>query len=171
MKGYIQVYTGNGKGKTTSALGLALRAYGAGLKVFIAQFIKGGQYSEIKALKALADRVTIEQFGLGRFIRGLPAPEDVQAARQGLARVTAVLSAGDFDVVILDEANGALKCGLFAEADLLAIMAAKPEGVELIITGRDATDAVMAKADLVTEMKAVKHYFDQGVPARVGIEK
>ena len=171
MKGYIQVYTGCGKGKTTSSLGLALRAAGAGLRVFIAQFIKGGQYSELEALKRFSDLITIEQYGLGRFIEGQPAPEDIRAALDGVAKVKEILSSGAYDLVILDEANVAVKYDLFSEADLLEIMDSKPAAVELVITGRYATDAVMAKADLVTEMKEIKHYFHQGVPARVGIEK
>jgi cob(I)alamin adenosyltransferase len=171
MEGYIQVYTGDGKGKTTAALGLALRAAGAGLKVFVAQFMKLGDYSEIAALKRMADLITVEQFGLGRFIRGAPEPDDIAAARRGLARVQEIFAAGRHAVVILDEANGAAACGLFSPVDLLDLISARPEGVEVVLTGRNAAPEILAAADLVTEMKALKHYYQQGVPARVGIEK
>jgi len=169
--GCIQIYTGDGKGKTTAALGLALRSAGAGLRVFIAQFIKSGDYSEIKALACHADLIRVEQFGLGRFIKGKPTAEDVSAARAGLASVRGALAGGDCDVVIMDEGNVAAMVGLFSHDDLLALMDLKPEGVELVITGRGADPRVIEKADLVTEMKAVKHYYEAGVAARVGIEK
>jgi cob(I)alamin adenosyltransferase len=170
MKGYVQVYTGDGKGKTTAAIGLSIRAAGAGLRVFIAQFGKLGEYGEIKALKRFSDRITLEQFGLGRFIMDKPSPEDIQAAQKGLERAKTVMSSGEYDVVILEEANVAVKCELFSEQDLVEVIDAKPGSVELVITGRSATAGVIDKADLVTEMRAVKHYFEQGVKARRGIE-
>ena len=169
--GYIQVYTGDGKGKTTAALGLALRAAGAGLKVYIAQFIKSGDYSEIKALSRLADRITVKQFGLGRFINGKPSPEDRAAAQKGLEAIRSALNSGYYQVVIMEEGNVAAMCGLFPVDEILAIMTQKPGDVELVITGRGADARVIDKADLVTEMKAVKHYYEDGVAARVGIEK
>ena len=171
MKGYIHVYTGDGKGKTTAALGLALRAAGAGLKVFIAQFMKLGDYSEIKALERFGDGVTVEQYGLGRFIRGNPDPADIDAARKGMERVREIFAAGRHRVVILDEANVAAACGLFSPVDLLELVNAKPDEVEVILTGRNAAPEILARADLVTEMKMVKHYYQAGVAARVGIEK
>jgi len=171
MKGYVHVYTGDGKGKTTAALGLALRAAGAGFKVFIAQFMKLGDYSEIKALERFDDCVTVEQYGLGRFIRGNPDPADIDAARTGLERVRQIFAAGCHQVVILDEANVAAACGLFAPVDLLDLVNARPDGVEVVLTGRNAAPEVIARADLVTEMKAVKHYYQTGAAARVGIEK
>lgn len=171
MKGYIQVYTGDGKGKTTAALGLAIRAAGAGLKVFIGQFIKMGEYSEIKALKRFEDLITVEQFGRGRFIQGKPSPEDIKAAQKGLEKIIAILSSGEHNVVIMEEANVAVKIGLLSVQDILKIIAAKPQDVELVITGRGADPRIIEKADLVTEMKEIKHYFQQGVAARVGIEK
>ena len=171
MEGYIQVYTGDGKGKTTAALGLALRAAGAGLSVYFAQFIKKGEYSEITALKSFSNRITLEQFGRGRFITGEPEPEDLRAAGTGLQKVRAAMASGAYDVIVLDEANGAVRAGLFPVSALLEIMDAKPEGLELVITGRGAHDKVMARADLVTEMREVKHYFASGVAARKGIEK
>lgn len=171
MKGYIQVYTGEGKGKTTAALGLAIRAAGAGLKVFIGQFIKMGEYSEIKALKRFEDLITVEQFGRGRFIQGKPSVEDIKAAQKGLEKIIAILSSGEHNVVIMEEANVAVKIGLLSVQDILKIIAAKPQDVELVITGRGADPRIIEKADLVTEMKEIKHYFQQGVAARVGIEK
>ncbi|MGD8304821.1 MAG: cob(I)yrinic acid a,c-diamide adenosyltransferase [Desulfobacterales bacterium] len=171
MRGYIHVYTGNGKGKTTAAMGLAVRAAGAGLKVYIAQFAKYGEYSEVKGLKPLSDRITIEQFGCGRFIEGQPSTEDVKAANRGLEAVKSVLAGGEHAVVILDEANVAVSLGLISETALAEMLASKPEEIEIIITGRGATPKIMELADLVTDMKEIKHYFQNGVQARRGIEK
>jgi cob(I)alamin adenosyltransferase len=171
MKGYVQIYTGDGKGKTTAAIGLAIRAAGAGLKVYIAQFMKLGDYGEITTLKRLSDCITVEQFGTGRFIRGNPASEDFTAARHGIERVREIFAGRSHQLVILDEANVAASCGLFSPADLLDVVQARPEGVEVVLTGRQAAPELIARADLVTEMKAVKHYYQAGVAARVGIEK
>ncbi|MCJ7539435.1 MAG: cob(I)yrinic acid a,c-diamide adenosyltransferase [Desulfobacterales bacterium] len=171
MKGYIQVYTGNGKGKTTAALGLAIRAAGAGLKVFIAQFIKMGEYSEIKALKRFKDLITVEQFGSGRFIKGTPSASDIEAARKGVEKIKAAFTSGQHNVVIMEEANVAAGLGILSVEDILKIMDEKPKDVELVITGRGADSRIIEKADLVTEMKEVKHYFQKGVKARIGIEK
>ena len=170
-KGYTQVYTGNGKGKTTAAIGLAIRAAGAGLKVYIAQFIKMGDYSEIKALKRYSDLITVEQFGLGRFTDGKPAPEDIEAAHKGLERVKSVMLSGDYKIIILEEANVAASLGLFPVQNLLKIIINKPYDKELVITGRGASPRIIENADLVTEMKDIKHYYQKGVRARIGIEK
>ncbi|MCF8111772.1 MAG: cob(I)yrinic acid a,c-diamide adenosyltransferase [Desulfobacteraceae bacterium] len=169
-KGYIQIYTGDGKGKTTAALGLALRAAGAGLRVYIAQFMKKGEYSEIRALRRLSDYITVDQFGTGRFIRGTPGQEDIEAARQGLAAVREAMNSGKYDLVILEEVNVAYGSGVLTEKQLLGIIDEKPEGTELLFTGRGGAPAVFDKADLITEMKAVRHYFEKGVGARTGIE-
>jgi cob(I)alamin adenosyltransferase len=171
MKGYVQVYTGDGKGKTTAALGLAIRAAGAGFKVFFGQFIKSMAYSEIKALERFGDCITIRQFGRGCFIRGNPSQADIDIAGQALEALAAALASGDYDVVIADEANVACGCRLISENDLLNLIDARPANVELVITGRGAPQSVMDRADLVTEMKAVKHYYDRDVEAREGIEK
>ena len=171
MRGYVQVYTGDGKGKTTAALGLAIRAAGAGLKVFVAQFIKLGDYSEIKALKRFSDLITVEQFGLGRFTNGKPRPEDIAAAQRGLKRVKSVMASDEYKVIILEEANVAAKFGLIRVQDLLGIIVNKPYDKELVITGRYASPRIIDSADLVTEMMPIKHYFEKGVPARIGIEK
>lgn len=170
-KGYIHVYTGDGKGKTTASLGLTLRAAGAGLRVYIAQFMKSGDYSEIKALERFGDQITVEQYGTGHFIRGKPSPEDEKAAKQGLRAIRKALASGSYDVVIMEEGNVAAMVGLFPLEAILSLMSGKPAGVELIITGRGAAPQVIEQADLVTEMKAVKHYYEDGVAARVGIEK
>lgn len=171
MKGYVQVYTGNGKGKTTASIGLAVRAAGAGLAVYMAQFMKSGDYSEIKALQRFSDHITVEQFGLGRFIKGKPSQEDIRAGAKGLEKIRQVLSAGAHDVVIMEEANVAVMCGVLAENEVIDIIKKKPAAVELVITGRGAGTAVIELADLVTEMKEIKHYYTKGVAARVGIEK
>lgn len=171
MQGFVQVYTGNGKGKTTAAIGLAIRAAGAGLKVFIGQFIKTGDYSEIKTLKRLSDIIVVEQFGLGYFIGRNPTQEDVDAARRGVERVQAIFNSNEYNVVILEEASVAVRYGLISEEDLLGLIEQRPDNKELVITGRWATQLVIQKADLVTEMKDIKHYYRKGVEARVGIEK
>ncbi|MBD3292324.1 MAG: cob(I)yrinic acid a,c-diamide adenosyltransferase [Armatimonadia bacterium] len=168
-RGYVQVYTGDGKGKTTAALGLALRVAGAGLRVFIAQFVKGMEYSELRALEQF-DEIEVRRYGRGCFIRKEPSPEDIEAAHAGLAEAREELLSGDWDLVILDEANIAIFFDLFSVEDLLEVIAEKPEGVELVITGRRADPRVIEAADLVTEMREVKHYYEQGVQARKGIE-
>jgi len=170
-KGYVQVYTGEGKGKTTAAIGLAIRAAGAGFKVYIAQFLKKGDTSEIKALERFSDLITVEQFGLGRFVRGKPEAEDIEAARKGLENIQKILSSGKHQMVILDEANVAAVCGLISIDDLIVLIDQKPAHVELILTGRGAAPQIIERADLVSEVKALKHYFNNGVKARVGIEK
>ena len=171
MKGYVQVYTGNGKGKTTASLGLSLRAAGAGLKVFIAQFLKQGDYSEIRALERFSDLIRIEQYGLGRFVKGQPTDEEIQAAQKGLKEVRKVMLSGEYDVIIVEEGNVAASCGLFEVQKLLELISQKPDDLELVITGRGASPEVIKQADLVTEMKEIKHYYQKGVAARVGIEK
>ncbi len=170
-KGYVQVYTGHGKGKTTAALGLAVRAAGAGLRTFIAQFIKKRKCSEHLLLEELSDRITVEQYGRGLIIGRKPSRADIEAAREGYERVKAVMLSKKYDLVILDEANVATHYGLLAVQDLLDLIAQKPAGIELVITGRYADEQVMAAADLVTEMREVRHYHEQGVTARRGIEK
>ncbi len=169
-RGYVQVYTGDGKGKTTAALGLALRAAGAGLRVFIAQFVKGMEYSELHALERFSDLIEVRQYGRSCFIEREAEPEDIEAARAGLAEVRGEMLSGEWDVVVLDEANIATHFELFPVEDLLAVIAERPERVELVITGRRADPRVIAAADLVTEMREVRHYYQHGVKARKGIE-
>ena len=171
-KGYVHLYTGNGKGKTTAALGLALRAAGAGLRTIVVQFMKGQHYSELDSVKKLGGMITIEQYGSARFCR----PDDenfgehLDFARRGLARSREVLSGNGYDIVVLDEIVTAQMFGLVSADDIAGLIRGKPEGVELIITGRGATEPVIALCDLVTEMKEVKHYYQAGVQARKGIE-
>ena len=169
--GYVHVYTGAGKGKTTAAFGLAIRAAGAGLRVWIGQFVKGMEYSEIKALRRFDDLITVRQFGRDCFIRREPEDADIEAGRSGYAEAKAVLASGEYDVVILDEANIATHFHLFEVEDLCALIDARPPHVELILTGRCADKRVLKRADLVTEMREVKHYYNDGVLARDGIER
>ncbi len=170
-KGYVHVYTGNGKGKTTAALGLALRAAGAGLNVFIAQFLKSGDFNELAALKKISNNVTVKQYGSGRFVRGKPSEEDISMARLGLKEVAEAIRSGQYQLVILDEANVAVSYDLLKIEDILKLIDTKPDGVELVITGRGADQRIIEKADLITEMREIKHYYQKGVKARTGIEK
>jgi len=171
MKGYIQVYTGNGKGKTTAALGLALRAAGAGLQVFFAQFMKGTKSSEAKSIKKLSAYITLRQYGGEFFVRGTPGEEDIRESRRGLNEARDAMLSGRYQVVVLDEANVAIRYNLLSKKDILGLIGLKPDGVELVITGRDADNEIIEAADLVTDMKEVKHYYPGGVTARIGIEK
>ncbi len=168
--GMIHIYTGNGKGKTTAALGLALRAAGAGMKVFFAQFIKGGRTSEALAISQNLPMIKFKAFGMGRFIKGLPSPADVAGAGAGLAECGAIAASGEFDLLVLDEIFPALRAGLLREEDLKGLILRKSQKTELVMTGRDAPDSMIAAADLVTEMKEVKHYYEKGIRARKGIE-
>jgi len=169
-KGYVQVYTGNGKGKTTAALGLSLRAAGAGFKVYIAQFMKQGGYSELKALARFDDLITIEQFGTGKFTVGKPTDEDIAAGQRCLDAIKQALLSAAYDVVIMEEGAVAEKFGIISTEDILEMIKIKLEKTELVITGRGASEQVVAVADLVTEMKEIKHYYQAGVSARIGIE-
>ncbi|MBM3705460.1 MAG: cob(I)yrinic acid a,c-diamide adenosyltransferase [Actinobacteria bacterium] len=170
-RGYVQVYFGNGKGKTTAALGLAVRAAGCGLKVYIAQFIKGLVYSELKCLEKLKDSITVKQFGRGCFIKKTPTEEDIEAAKKGMSEVREVIASGRYDVVILDEITVAEYFGLVSVDEILGFIDIKPENVELVLTGRKAAPRIIDAADLVTEMVEVKHYYNEGIQARRGIEK
>jgi cob(I)alamin adenosyltransferase len=169
--GYVQVYTGDGKGKTTAALGLTLRAVGAGLEVFIGQFLKTGTYSEVRALERLGPSVVLEQFGGKRFIRQEPTEEDRKRALAGLERVREVVLSGEYDLVILEEINVAVSMGLVSASEVLDLIREKPSQVELVLTGRRAAPEILDAADLVTEMREVKHYYKRGVTSRKGIEK
>jgi len=171
MKGYLQVYTGNGKGKTTAAFGLALRAAGEGLRTYIAQFVKGREYGEHRTLARLSDVITIKQYGNRFFLHRDPDPEDIRIARNGLEEVRKVMLSGKYDIIILDEADIATCYNLFSVEDLLELIHTRPQNVEMVITGRYADQRVIEEADLVTEMKEIKHYYKQGVMARDGIEK
>jgi cob(I)alamin adenosyltransferase len=171
IKGYIQVYTGDGKGKTTACLGLVLRASGAGFKSFIGQFMKLGYFNERNGLKRFDELVDIKQFGTGEYIFDKPSDEQIEAAKKGLETVKNAIISNKYDIIVMDEANIAVACGLFSIEYLLEVVEMKPDNVELIITGRGAHEKLIEKADLVTEMKEIKHYYQQGVIAREGIEK
>jgi cob(I)alamin adenosyltransferase len=170
LKGYIQVYTGDGKGKTTAALGLSLRAAASGKKVYIAQFVKGMHYSELDILSTIQN-ITLRQYGRNCFIYSRPTQDDSAAALHGLSETETVLQSGEYDVVVLDEANIALYYGLFSFDDLKRVLISRANHVEVIITGRYAPQELLDMADLVTEMKEIKHYYTKGVEARTGIEK
>jgi|SRR5208283_1403975 len=170
-KGYLQVYTGNGKGKTTAAIGLAIRAAGAGKRVFFGQFVKDMEYSEIKALQRFEDLITVRQYGLGCFLNREPQKRDRDAGKEGLVDAGVMLISGVYDVVILDEACIALSYKLFTVEQLLDALNNRHPSCEAIVTGRYAPLKLISAADLVTEMKEVKHYYTHGVMARDGIER
>lgn len=170
-KGLILVNTGNGKGKTTAALGMALRAWGQGMKVLVLQFIKGGwKYGELKAVEKLGPNFEIRQMGEG-FIKGendnaLDAHRQAAVAALEAARVE--FANRDYDLIILDEILYAIHYGLIAQADVLDLLGSKPEDLHVVLTGRNASQEIIDRADLVTEMREIKHPFTQGIPARKG---
>jgi cob(I)alamin adenosyltransferase len=172
-KGFVQVYTGDGKGKTTAALGLALRAWGRGLRTYVGQFMKGQPYAELTAAARTNGAIVIEQYGADTFVhvKNPPDAADVRLAEDGLARLRTALAGGAFDLVVADEINTAHFFHLVTVDDMRALIAGKPAGVELILTGRRCPPEILALADLVTEMTEVKHYWRNGVTARDGIER
>jgi len=170
-QGLIQVYTGDGKGKTTCALGLAFRAVGQGFRVYMVQFLKTDDTGEAQAARRLAPDFTIESFGHPGFPRlADPEPETLEVARQAFGRARQVILAGDYDLVILDEVNLALAYNLVPLSEMLEVLRRRPSHVEVVLTGRGAPQELVALADLVTEMRPLKHYFEAGVKARRGIE-
>ncbi|MCG6551718.1 MAG: cob(I)yrinic acid a,c-diamide adenosyltransferase [Candidatus Magnetominusculus sp. LBB02] len=168
-EGLVQVYTGNGKGKTTAAVGLSVRALGAGLRVFFAQFIKMRESSEFAALAAFEGRFCLRRFGRG-FVQKPPAQDDIDAARAGLAESTEAIFSQSYDIVVLDEINVAVNLGLIALEDIVQLIKDRPKAVELILTGRGAPHELIDAADLVTALQEVKHYYNNGIKARKGIE-
>lgn len=172
-KGYVHVYTGNCKGKTTAALGLAFRAMGRGLKTYVGQFMKGQHYGELKAAEMVSPYITIEQYGKDTLIHVVNPPHegDIQMARTGLEKAKKAMFSGEYDIIVFDEINTANYFNLISAEDMLEIIKSKPDGVEVIFTGRYAPPEVIEAADLVTEMVEVKHYYNQGAPARDGIER
>ncbi len=170
-QGLVQVYTGEGKGKTTAALGLALRALGRGLKVFMLQFLKGDDTGELHAGRLFEDHFIIEQTGLKGFIRrDRIAEADIHRAQEALQRAREILTSGDYDLVILDEINVAMYFELIPVREVLHLLQDRAANVEVVLTGRYAPQEIIEAADLVTEMKNIKHYYQAGVPARRGIE-
>ncbi len=172
-QGMIQVYTGGGKGKTTAALGLACRAVGHGYKVLIIQFIKGNlDYGELESARMLAPYLTIKQMGRGcRISRDSLDPEDVKLCHEAMLYAQGAIASGEYDIVVLDEINVAVDLGLLTKGEVLRLLDERPSHVELILTGRHAAQEIIDKADLVTEMKEIKHYYRKGVESRTGIEK
>ena len=168
--GMFHLYTGTGKGKTTAALGLSLRALGAGKRVFFAQFVKGKRYSELNIIENL-ENIELKQYGRRCFIRGEPEEEDIRLAREGLEEAGEILKAGDHELVVLDEATIALHYELFTAEELLRAIDSRAPGVEVVVTGRPRYEELEEAADLATDMNKIKHYFDRDVPARTGIEK
>lgn len=165
----IHVYTGNGKGKTTAAIGLVIRAAGAGKKIYMGQFIKGKPYSELRCLKKIKN-ITIEQYGRGCFIKRKPSRIDIDLAQKGLARARAVIESGTYDLVVLDEVNCALAVKLLSLRDVMNAVKRAPRTIELILTGRNAPRSLINIADLVSEIREIKHYYRKGLQARRGIE-
>lgn len=167
----IQIYTGHGKGKTTAALGLALRAVGHGLKVIMIQFMKGKiNYGELEAAKLLPDLI-IEQYGRPDFVNPEnPTKEDLNFARQALVRAKEVVREKKFDIIILDEINVAVTYGLIPVQKVIELIKKTPKKIELILTGRYMPDEFVQYADLISEIKEVKHHFQKGTSARKGIE-
>lgn len=173
FKGFIQVYTGAGKGKTTAALGLALRAAGHNKKSYIGQFLKGQKYGELLSVKRTAPFITIEQFGRKGFVHVTENPdeEDIQRAKNGLKKCLEAMLSQKYNIIILDEINVAVHFKLITEKEIHNFLQQKPEDVEIVLTGRYAPESFIDRADLVTEMKEIKHYYQNGVKAREGIEK
>lgn len=171
-KGYIQIYTGNGKGKTTAAIGQSVRAAGYGLKTYIAQFMKNYPYNELNSLAHLKEWITIEQFCGDDFVyrKELPDKNEIDKARRGLAKAKSKMLSGKYDIIILDEICVSIYFGLFNDEEVLTFIKQKPENVEIILTGRYCPDKLLERADLVTEMKEIKHYYQDGVLSRKGIE-
>jgi cob(I)alamin adenosyltransferase len=172
-KGYVHVYTGNGKGKTTAALGLAFRAMGSGLKTYIGQFMKGQHYGELDAARMVPEYITIEQYGKDTLIhvKNPPDPTDIRMAQEGLAKVKTAMLSNKYNIIVLDEITTAHYFQIISLDDMLELIKLKPEGIELVFTGRYAPQALIDTADVVTEMTEVKHYYQKNVSARNGIER
>jgi cob(I)alamin adenosyltransferase len=170
-KGLVQVYTGNGKGKTTAAFGQALRAIGQGYRVCVIQFMKGRKYGEFLAAEKHLPNLTIHLAGLDSFVmRENPAPLDIELARQGLDLARRATAEGDYDMVILDEINVVADFGLIPLGDVIDLVKNKPASLDLILTGRYAPPEIVAIADTVSEINEVRHHYHAGVKERAGIE-
>jgi cob(I)alamin adenosyltransferase len=170
-RGLVQIFTGDGKGKTSAAIGAAVRALGQGLRVYIGFFMKGDYPSGERNILSQLPNVTMESFGAGGFVeRANIKPEERERAKRGLAAASKAMLSGNYDLVILDELNLAVAWNLVELDEVLKLIDARPEGVELILTGRQADSKLIKLADLVTEMLKIKHPYDEGVKARRGIE-
>ena len=170
--GLVMVYTGDGKGKTTAALGLVLRAVGHGFRAKIIQFMKGDEsYGEVQAVRSYLPGVELEQHGLPTFVDpNSPAREDLELSARGMEAARAAVESGEYDLVVLDEINVAVSFGLVPEGAVLDLLEKRPTWVDLVLTGRGATRRVMEAADMVSEVKEIKHHYQAGVEARAGIE-
>ena len=168
-KGFIHVYTGEGKGKTTASFGLALRASGAGLDVYVMQFIKGRVYNELKAIKKIKN-ITFEQCGRGCFVRKRPTRIDEKCAKDGLEKVKQIIKDGKYGLIILDEINYALNLGLLNEEEVVSLLKNRPGHIEVVLTGRNCPKSILKIADYVTNMEVIKHPYEDGISARAGIE-
>lgn len=171
FKGYIQVYTGDGKGKTTAAIGLSMRAIGAGLKVAFFQFFKTGSSSEIKILKSFYPQIYYKNFGKKGFIKNQRDEKTQKLILQGWEEVKELVKSKLYNIIILDEITYALNLGIIKLKEFLDLLRNKPQDLEIVITGRSAPQELIEVADLVTEMKKIKHYYEKGIKARKGIEK
>ena len=171
-QGFVQIYTGNGKGKSTAAIGQAVRAAGFGLRTYIAQFMKEYPYNELNSLKKLSEWITIDQFGGDDFVykKVLPGIEELEKASKGMQIAREKMLSGEYDLIILDEAIVAIYFKLIETKELIEFIKAKPNNVELIVTGRYCPSELIDAADLVTEMEEVKHYYQKGITSRRGIE-
>jgi cob(I)alamin adenosyltransferase len=170
-RGLVMVITGNGKGKTTSAFGQALRAMGQGYRVCVIQFMKGRKYGEVIAAEKYLSDLTIYQFGLDSFVmRDNPAGVDVDLAREGFEKAKEVIQGGEYNMVILDEINTAVDFGLIPEEEMLTLVRTKPAELDLLLTGRYASEKLQDIADLVSDVTEVKHHYNAGIKDRAGIE-
>jgi cob(I)alamin adenosyltransferase len=171
-QGFVQIYTGIGKGKSTAAIGQAVRAAGFGLKTYIAQFMKEYPYNELISLKHLSEWISIEQFGGDDFVykKELPGKEELARVKKGLQTAIDTMLSNEYDLIILDEAIVAIYFKLIKAEELIEFMKQKPKNVELILTGRYCPEELIELADLVTEMIEVKHYYQKGITSRKGIE-
>ncbi|HHW69762.1 MAG TPA: cob(I)yrinic acid a,c-diamide adenosyltransferase [Clostridiales bacterium] len=173
-KGYIQIYTGDGKGKTTAALGLAVRAVGRGLKVIMIQFFKGMHTGELETAKTLAPSFKIMRYGASsKFLHQLTDKEKailITDIKEGITRIEEIMKNRECDILIIDEAMSLIHSELISVEKVCDLIDKKPEDMELVLTGRGAPQAIVDKAHLVTEMRPIKHYIDDGVMARKGIE-
>lgn len=172
-KGLVIVFTGSGKGKTTAAMGMALRAAGQGMKTLMIQFIKGGRrYGELDAAERLFPHFQIMTMGRGfiRFDHGGPDARDCEAVEAAWGLFLEKMRSGEFRMIILDEINNAVHNGLLPVEEVLRALDEKPDGLHLVLTGRNARSEVVERADLVTEMKEIKHPFKKGIRAQPGVE-
>ncbi len=169
-RGFVQVYTGNGKGKTTAALGLAIRAAGRGFSVFIGQFMKGVFYGELAIEKFTGGKVQIRQFGTDSLVHTADE-HDRRLAQKGLEICRNAVQSGNFNICVLDEVNIAVHMGLLDVKSVVELVKSRPENVEMILTGRYAPQEILDLADYISEMKEIRHPYQKGVPAREGIER